>query len=194
MKKKVINIIKILRTFIRKSFKKSDLKRWEPLSSFNKSWDGRTSEMSKFILPNSKILEFGAGRMILKDYLPENCTYIPSDIVDRGYGTIVCDLNKTPLPVFDRCDYCVFSGVLEYVNNVPKLIEHLSEYVGCFIISYAVVKKGEIMKRGIHGWVNNYTHNNIIKIFEERAYSLTHNSNWLNQGIFVFCKKSYTKL
>ena len=146
--------------------------------------------MADFIVPDSNIIEFGAGRMVLKDYLPENCTYTPSDIVDRGNSTIICDLNKIPLPFFDHYDYCVFSGVLEYVNNVPKLINHLSTSMNTFIISYAVVKEGNILNRGIHGCVNNYSDDDIILIFEENNYSLTNKSKWLLQEIYIFKKQN----
>lgn len=180
---------KIISTFIRKTLNRSDYKRWGSLNELSETWDNRTIEMAKYILPNSKVIEFGAGRIVLKDFLPKNCTYTPSDIVDRGKGTIICDLNKTPLPEFEHYDYSVFSGVLEYVNNVPKLIEHLSMYMDSFIISYATISEdSKNIKRGMHGWVNNYTEKNIIEIFQKNGFSNTNRSTWRNQVIFVFSK------
>ena len=186
MKKKIRNAVKILQTYIRRALNSSDLKRWEPIENHNQSWEDRTIRMAKFIVPNSKVIEFGAGRMVITDYLPENCSYTPSDIVDRGNSTIILDLNNTDLPIFDHYDYCIFSGVLEYVNNVPKLIKHLSVSMDTFIISYAVVKEGNILKRGIHGWVNNYNDEAIIKIFKENEYTVANKAKWLNQEIYVF--------
>jgi hypothetical protein len=182
-----VTFIAILKTHIRKSLNKSDLTRWKPIENHNKNWQDRTIKMADFIVPNSSVIEFGAGRMVLKDYLPENCSYTPSDIIDRGNSTIICDLNKNILPVFDHYDYCIFSGVLEYINDVPKLIKYLAASIDTFIISYAVVNKGDnIYKRGIHGWVNNYNNESLIEIFAKNHYVLTNKSKWLNQEIYVF--------
>ena len=93
---------KILGVFNQDKYNKSDKERWKPIGSLKKSWGSRTIEMSKFITPNSTIIEFGAGRMVLKNHLPEACSYTPSDIVDRGPGTIVIDLNNSDLPKFDN--------------------------------------------------------------------------------------------
>lgn len=186
MKKEIKNTVRTIQTHIRKLLNRSDKKRWEPIAEHNKSWKERTIKMAEFILPNSNVIEFGAGRMVLKDYLPEKCSYTPSDIVDRGNGTIICDLNKIDLPLFDYYDYCIFSGVLEYINNVPKLIKHLSTSIDTFIISYAIVKEGNIISRGTNGWVNNYNNEEIIKIFEDNDYTITNKSKWLNQKIYVF--------
>ncbi len=187
MKKKEGIIAKVLRIFNYNKYNKSDIDRWEPIGAIKKTWANRTIQMSKFILPNSKIIEFGAGKMVIKEHLPENCSYTPSDIVDRGPGTFVCDLNNPDLPVFDHYDYCVISGVLEYLNDVPKLIEHLSTSIGSFIISYAAVKEGHNVKRG-NGWVNSYTEKDIIKMFEDKGYVLSNKENWSKQVIFVFNK------
>ncbi len=189
MEKKEGIIARVLGLFNQNKYNKSDVERWEPIGAIKKSWAERTIEMSKFILPNSKIIEFGAGKMVIKEHLPENCSYTPSDIVDRGPGTFVCDLNNPDLPVFDQYDYCVISGVLEYINDVPKLIEHLSTSIDSFIISYATVKEDHIAKRG-NGWVNSYTENDIIKLFEENDFALSNKENWSKQVIFVFNKIS----
>jgi len=182
-------IVKVLGIFNLNKYNKSDKERWEPIGAIKKKWANRTIKMSKFIPPNSKIIEFGAGKMVIKEHLPENCNYTPSDIVDRGFGTFVCDLNSPDLPVFDQYDYCVISGVLEYINDVPKLIKHLSTSIDYFIISYATAKEGNIAKRG-NGWVNSYTENDIIKVFKNNGYVLSDKENWSKQIIFVFNKNS----
>ena len=173
-----------------KYLNKSDYKRWTTLNSFNKGWDQRTIKMAEFILPNTKVIEYGAGRKVIKKYLPKNCIYTPSDIVDRGDGTIICDLNQKTLPKFDNYNYAIFSGVLEYVNNVPRLIQHLTNNIDIFIISYEVLKDDITLKRGIQGWVNSYKERELLNIFENNGYKLTDKSSWLNQGIYVFKKSS----
>ena len=142
MRKKVINKLRSIKngfyTSWRKLRKGSDYQRWESERNLSPSWDSRTQQIAKLIDAHASVIEFGAGRLILKAYLPDGCTYTPSDLVDRGNGTIICDLNSDELPQLQSYDIAVFSGVLEYVNNVPKLISHLSNCVDVIIASYAV--------------------------------------------------------
>src|SRR5205814_2229019 len=116
----------------------SDYRRWGDSRSLSPDWDSRTEQIARLIPPGATVLEFGAGRMTLRNYLPEGCQYTPCDLVDRGGGTIVCDLNARELPAFPPLDVAVFSGVLEYINDINYLISHISGSVSTIIASYAV--------------------------------------------------------
>ena len=50
---------------------------------------------------------------------------MPSDMVDRGPGTIICDLNIRPLPDLGSGTYdvAVLLGVLEYLRDVPSFLD-----------------------------------------------------------------------
>jgi len=193
MKNIIINTFSRKNTKSRKAQRTFGLNRWETTNSLKSDWDGRTKIMSKYIVDNTKVIEFGAGRLVLSNLIPKNCVYTPSDIVDRGKGTIVLDLNKSPLLMFDHYDYAVFSGVLEYVNNVPLLIKHLSEYIDSFILSYATVGKYNTRNKKRNGWVNNYSEKEIIQILEQNNYVLTKKTAWRRQSIFVFKKYKVNK-
>ncbi len=111
------NYITSIKTIFRKSLNKSDISRWRHTSSLHPSWDERTILISKLIPPNSSILEFGAGKMTLKKHVEDNCSYTPSDFVDRGGNQLIYDLNAPKLSSFsDKYDVSVFSGMecLEY--------------------------------------------------------------------------------
>ena len=82
-------------------------------------------------MPNySRVIEFGAARRALEKYLDPSCVYTASDLVDRGLGTIVCDLNERPLPDLgaDAYDVAVLMGVLEYVRDMPSVIDWLAQH------------------------------------------------------------------
>ncbi|NRA94508.1 MAG: class I SAM-dependent methyltransferase [Psychroserpens sp.] len=189
IKQKIKKLKHSLKIYTRKTLNLSDEKRWSAIDSLSENWDSRTKLLAGFVTPDTRVIEFGAARLMLKNYLPEGVHYTPSDLVDRGEGTIVCDLNKRPLPEFGHYDYCVFSGVLEYVNNLPKLIRELTQYMDTFIFSYAISNHEKFSDRAIHGWVNNYSENEIISIFEKQGYELKHKSKWSKQGIYVLKKK-----
>src|SRR5262249_34942190 len=111
--------------------KKTDRRRWMDPRSLHARWEPRTKIVAALVPDNSRVIEFGAGNRILERYLDPSCTYVPSDMVDRGPGTIVCDLNQRPLPDLGQnvYDVAVLIGVLEYLRDVPSVLDWLTKYV-----------------------------------------------------------------
>jgi len=115
----------VIRTLRTRIFHISDRNRWRDLDNHDIAWDKRTRNIAALIAPDSNVIEFGAGRRQLPRWLPPRCGYIASDIVARGEQTLVCDLNKRPLPSLPHqtsVQVAVFSGVLEYVADLPGVI------------------------------------------------------------------------
>lgn len=167
---------------------KSDVERWKHEKWLYDDWNERTKIMAQWIEPNSKVLEFGAAKLALKQYLPEGVVYTPSDIVDRGLGTIVCDLNIN-IPEFKQQDIIFFSGVLEYIYDLPILITKLSPKTNRFIISYGTFDIFNSLKhRHINGWVNSYTNEEMLNIFQENNFELIATDVWTKQTIYIFDK------
>ncbi|HNP17450.1 MAG TPA: hypothetical protein PKL31_03360 [Fulvivirga sp.] len=165
----------------------SDYNRWSKSHSLSPDWDDRTILISSYIKPDSSVFEFGAGRMILKENLPTGCKYTPSDIVDRGNGTIICDLNEG-LPFIEKHNYIVFSGVLEYVKDISSLIHQLKDCADIIICSYATQSLNST-NRTIFGWINNHTNQEFISIFNNNDFELAECSAWNSQTIYVFQKR-----
>jgi glycosyltransferase involved in cell wall biosynthesis len=152
-------------------------------------WDSRTEQIARLIPPGATVLEFGAGRMTLRDCLPEGCKYIPSDLVDRGGGTIVCDLNARELPAFPPHDVAVFSGVLEYINDINSLINKIKQNVNVVIASYSVLERvpSAVVRRS-HGWVNDHTAGEFEGIFLRSGFRCERAEGWRNQEIYRFVR------
>jgi hypothetical protein len=155
--------------------------------------------MAAALVPNgSRVIEFGAARRVLEKFLHPSCTYTASDLVDRGPGTLVCDLNERPLPDLgtDTYDVAVIMGVLEYVRDVPSLLDWLTGHVPLCVLSYACTKapsrrlRGRIENLGRlnHGWMNSYCADELRTLFGERGFDLRHDDSWLNQRLFVFSR------
>ncbi len=191
MIRKLINRLfalkRAIHTSLRKAAGKSDYKRWGNDKELSQGWDLRTKQIAHLIESGASVIEFGAGMLALKAHLPENCSYTPSDLIDRGEGTIVCDLNSDTLPEFQSYDVAVFSGVLEYVNEVPKLISHLSDRVNVILASYAVTDTNKRDRRA-QGWVNDYSSEELIQIFQDAGFHCEYTEQWESQMIFK-CKK-----
>jgi hypothetical protein len=176
-----------LGTSVRRAAGKSDYGRWSGKKALSADWDSRTKQIADLVKPGSKVLEFGAGRMVLKGFLPEGCSYTPSDLVDRGPGTIVLDLNGESLPSFEGHDVAAFSGVLEYVNDVPRLVAHLSRFVGTVVASYGSTELNGPERRA-QGWVNDYSTSQFIDVFKAAGFLCDHTEQWRTQVICRFVK------
>ncbi len=175
------------KTVIKKFWKVSDPKRWNGDGNLLDWWDTRTMAMANLVPPGAAVLEFGAGKRVLEKNLKDYKKYTPSDIVGRGEDTLILDLNAKVLPSFSGYDTAVFSGVLEYVYNVPRLISHLQTYFPMIITSYAVNQENEnIFKRRGRGWVNDYSTDAFINIFLKYGYTLNGIEKWYSQKIFTF--------
>lgn len=166
--------------------KEKQLQRWSGTTNLSPNWEERTEIISKYIKPNSDVIEFGAGLMFAKKYLPEDCSYTPSDLVDRGAGTIICDLNDMDLPEFKKYDVAIFSGVLEYILDVERLISHLSQSIETILTSYATLDKNK--RNPASQWVNSYTENDFISLFERCGFKNINKTYWKTQTIFEFIK------
>ena len=192
IKTRSVSLYKTLRTVGMMLFNRSDYQRWSEAANLHKDWDTRSELIATLIPDHSSVLEFGAGTMALKRFLPKHCRYTPSDIVDRGDGTIVCNLNDARLPVFAYHDVVVFGGVLEYVYDIHKLISHLSDSCGSIIVSYAVTNvagQRTALQRRKHGWVNDHDKDELISIFSACGFSCNRVVRWNDQLIFIFNKR-----
>jgi len=181
-------------------FKKSDYKRWSDPRSFHADWEPRTKKVAALIPKDSRVIEFGAANRHLERYLDPSCSYVPSDMVDRGPGTIVCDLNERPLPDLGAnvYDVAVFIGVLEYLRDLPSVLDWLTTYVNVCVLAYAPAQTNghsvrvilETAARLRHGWMNNYREEDIRSLFRERGFELVRDEDWERQRLFVFSRGS----
>lgn len=176
-----------IRTFLNSKLMKSDFQRWSNIESLSLNWEGRTKMMSEMIEPNSVVLEFGAGRMGLKKYLPKDSVYIPSDLVSRSEEMIACDLNDKNFPFIDHYDVVFLSGVFEYIHDVPNLIAKLKNITNEIICSYATIELNDVDRLN-QGWVNGYNEDAFCNLFLNSGFSVEKKDYWHNQVIFKFIK------
>jgi hypothetical protein len=174
----------------------TDYRRWANPRSLHPSWEPRTKKAAALVPNHSRVIEFGAGNRILERYLDPSCTYVPCDIVDRGPGTILCDLNQRPLPDLGAnvYDVAVLIGVLEYLRDVPSVLDWLAKRVPVCVLSYACAKANGrslrallgAVKRLKAGWMNDYREEELRSLFHERGFVLLREESWHNQRLFVF--------
>lgn len=162
------------------------LTRWAKPESLDDDWDERTALIAGMVQPDSSVLEFGAGKERLRAFLPQGCSYQPSDIVARSADTLVCDLNDKALPVLDRkYDYIVFSGVLEYVHDLQKLLHYVRANCQTCILSYAPTDRLECMiTRMRSGWVNHLSQASFESMLENAGFTIEAKRVWREQDVY----------
>lgn len=171
----------------------TDIPRWSDPAKLHEEWDVRTVQMAQWVPPHSRVLEFGAARMVLRDHLPEGCVYIPSDVVDRGAGTMVCDLNSADWPKFPEVDVIFFAGVLEYLTDVRSVLARLEPLCRTMVISYAVhwYDSAESVKiRTDLGWINHLTWPQLELMFRETGFKVGRIARWNESILARFDKHS----
>jgi hypothetical protein len=194
----------VLRTLSTRVFGISDRTRWRDLANHDIAWDKRTRAIAALVPDGAHVIEFGAGRCRLRDWLPPNCTYLPSDIVDRGSGSWLCDLNRRPLPPLERravTQVAVFSGVLEYVVDVRGVLRWLAPHVDRIAVSYNVAPEAggsasrlqTAAARLSAGWVNSFTDAELRAIFRDASYRCAIDcavEGERDERIYVFARSS----
>lgn len=191
-----LRLPRIAEILVLKLLHRSDYKRWTDPHSLETWWDSRTEKIAQLIPKGTRVIEFGSGRRQLEKFLDRSCTYVPSDLVDRGPGTIICDLNRRPLPDlrYVKADVAVFGGVLEYIRDLESLIGWLSEHVVFCVASYAYVpptcntfqKIRERFYRPYYGYMSNYTEEELVKLFGRYGFICTTKDTWTSQRICLF--------
>jgi hypothetical protein len=189
------------RVLMLKVGRRSDYKRWTDSSKLEIWWISRTEKIAQMIPQGSRVIEFGAGRRQLEKLLGSSCSYVASDLIERGPGTIVCDLNKRPLPdlKYLAADVAVFAGVLEYIRDLDSVVEWLASRFRFCIASYDYfgstkgrIRLKERLTRHYHGYMNNYTEAELVELFRRRGYLSVKEEAWQNQRIFLFAKQETT--
>jgi hypothetical protein len=184
---------------------RTEVAHWADLAHHDPTWDARTQRIAELVPKGARVIEFGAGRRRLQDYLDSSCRYFPSDLVSRGPDTLVHDLNRRPLPDLSglQLDAAVFSGVLEYIRDLPSLTRWLSRHVGLCIASYECAASSprtvgrllEIIRRAAMGWINSYTEAELVALFRTAGFtacdSMTFSAPDGDGRIFVFRKPAY---
>jgi hypothetical protein len=177
----------------------SDYARWSNVENLETWWTPRTAKLAALIPDGSAVIEFGAGRRQLERFLPAGTRYVASDLVDRGPNTLICDLNQRPLPrVVDlHVDTAVFSGVLEYIVDVPAVVHWLAPVITTIVASYAYVPDtaGTIdgtrhrLERLENGYMNHYSRDQIAAVFEAAGYVCAQTDAWESQALFRFQRR-----
>lgn len=186
LKSLVASPVRTISALVRLPSAANNRARWMDASELRSDWDERTIQIAGRLPANASVLEFGAGNRVLEAHLPAGARYRPSDIVSRGPDTIVCDLNVELPHLTERYTDIVFSGVLEYLQDLPAVLRHLAPHTDRVIASYATTDllKDWVTRRE-SGWLNHYSEAELDALFRASGYRQLSRETW--QGQVICC-------
>jgi len=97
---------------------------WANLST---KWDRRARMAAEWLQAETAVADIGCGLMTLEPYLARGTRYVPMDLVARDSRTLVFDLGKDRIPPV-ACGAAALLGVLEYIDDVPFVLEQLTRF------------------------------------------------------------------
>lgn len=151
-----------------------DLERWRDLGNFQSFWDTRAEAAAKLLPVGVTVLDVGCGRMSLEKFLPPESRYLPSDLFPRDARTLVCDLNREPLPRLEGIGALSALGVLEYLQNPVAFYEQARALQVPFVTSYHPVQPRHPIDRAGCGWVNALSLPEWLHLAESAGFQLRH--------------------
>lgn len=162
---------------------------WQEVERFDPAWRERIERMCSFMRDDDlSVVDVGCGPMWLRDYLPSNARYVGVDYVDRGEGTIVCDLNEAGMPDL-VADVWFVSGCLEYLEDPERFIASAAKNARSCILSYCELRHfPSLHERKKRGWRNHLTAERIDALYSRHGMRLVHRETMPSSrnSIFVF--------
>lgn len=183
-----MKLLRAIKNTLRIRAGRSDVARWGKAENLHSGWEDRARLMAAYVRPRERVIDFGAGTMALKVVLPDSCTYTAADIVSRAEGMIAVDLNQLPLPPLGIHDIAVFSGVLEYLHDVPSVLQAVKPLISRLAVSYSVLENvPQIMRRRANGFANDYTEFRFLEVLDTAGFEVLERSAWREQ-VLVHCR------
>jgi hypothetical protein len=90
----------------------------------------------------------------------------------------------------------VFIGVLEYIKDLPFLVEWLSQQVSLCVASYdyattrpeTIRRALEALDRAYNGYMSTYGEDELVELFNRWSFSCAQKDTWNDQRLFLFKK------
>ncbi len=178
--------------------------RWLEAESYQGNWVERSSmildlfQESEFQENKHYVIsEFGCGANAPFETICQNLKYFDVkkfDIKKWDSNTQVFNLNDEDL-CFQPSDIFAFSGVLEYLNDVPRVLNEAINSSQYLLLSYAFLPKEsnaddeaylqEILHRSVKsGWRNHYKIDEFVNLLSKIG-TISNVGKWGNQSLFV---------
>ncbi|MBD3673828.1 MAG: hypothetical protein HUJ26_09920 [Planctomycetaceae bacterium] len=176
--------------------------RWLSKDAYKERWSDRSDALLSMFSEREEMdrrwtfSEYGCGpyvpftKVVAANYDFAVTTY---DLCEWEHGNAVLDLNTKSF-IVEKTDVCVLSGVCEYLNDLPAVLDRLSQFHEHFLISYVCVPLRflsrdklylpEIQTRVVkHGWRNHYDLRSMVSLLSSLGV-ISDLAPWNHQTLF----------
>lgn len=156
----------------------TDRERWVNVEN---SWGAknplRTKIAAEHIPAGSRVLDLGAGTMLLKNFLSEDCHYQPCDLYSRCPECIVADFNKGQFPIKEHYDWVTLIGLFQFLTDPMSLLKKCNKVAAHAIVTYSPIihsklTEKELLWRRGEGWNNHFTLDEYIEIVRNSSWEI----------------------
>jgi predicted O-methyltransferase YrrM len=151
--------------------------RWQNINSLQDEWVKRIRALRDMLPSDTKsLVDFGCGKKVLKQFLSPDILYIGIDSHRKFGADRELDLNsKFTTEDLPKADVAFFSGVLEYIANLPYVLEKISYNFSTIVFSYHTFtqKSSSRGSRRNLGWVNDFTLSELASCLESNDFTIT---------------------
>jgi hypothetical protein len=105
-------------------------------------WTERAKFATFHIPAGASVIDFGAGKETLRQYLKSPSAYYPIDNFRCTERTILADLDSGVPDL--RADYLVALGLLEWLNDPAEFLRRIKKCGDKLIVSYRKYTGGEV--------------------------------------------------
>jgi hypothetical protein len=162
--------------------RETDIARWSKSENFCQNWSRRSPFAAALCADSDCVCDIGCGLQSLRPLLPAHIKYLPADIAKRTEDTVVCDLNQKELPLeyLREADTVTLLGVIEYIFDVPWLLQALRQSIKVLIVSYNPADMLATGRRE-NGWVNDFRLDELVLMINAAGY-LVRDVNLVDPG------------
>ncbi|WP_320171288.1 FkbM family methyltransferase [Maridesulfovibrio sp.] len=152
--------------------KTTDCGRWSRWNYLSTDADLRAGMAGRLVPEGSNVLDAGAGLLLLRDYIPEDCSYTPLDIVARSRNCIVADLNQQQYPKTGYDVICAL-GLFEFLHDPESFMKWARKHSGRLIFTYHIMLPGkDLEQRRAAGFFNDYKQNELETIIRSSGWKI----------------------
>lgn len=155
---------------------------WKGPAQFEPSFAQRRARIaaSRAIPKGAKVLDLCYGAPSLASLLPPDAALLRADASARGREDRVAALHRGELPAIDGATIATAFGMLEFVEDLPRLLAGLRTADLPLLASYHATDDGADLDRAALGWTNHLERARLARLCGDAGYALQ--ARWAFDG------------